>query len=44
MAICRCKDQPPKQITKVYVRGVEPLGFGDESIISGDRDCINYVI
>ncbi len=41
MAICRCKDQPPKQITKMYVRCVEPLGYGDGSMICGRKDCMN---
>lgn len=41
MAICRCLEQPPKQRTKMYVRYVEPLGYGDGAMICGRKECMN---
>jgi hypothetical protein len=41
MAICRCINQPPVGRTKKYVRSIEPINYGNGSMICGRKDCTN---
>ena len=39
MALCRCKDHPPK--TNRYIKSVEPIGYPDTAAICGNIKCQN---
>lgn len=39
MAICRCKQHPPKGRTKTYVSISNPVGFPDTAVICGNKKC-----
>ncbi len=41
MALCRCKNHKPYSTKNEYIDFVEPLSFGNGSIICGRKKCEN---
>ena len=39
MALCRCKEHPPKRRKRIYTHFVEPIGFPNTSSICGANTC-----